>query len=470
MRRAITAINSEITIREKLISVIRGTSRALGCGVSFLLLDSTGKTLIHTQSWGLPKAYLLKGMLDAEVSLEQKPNEEEVIITNIGKDKCVQYPDQAKAAGIDTIMAIRVKHQDKTIGSLRVYADPSKTFSNQDISFCQAMANLISIAFSLEKQKPEMEESNSLISSVREVLKPEQFAHPSEKEFTEILDFYNIEWVYEPRSFLLVKKEGRIVEMFTPDFFLPSLNLYIELTTLKQGQVTRKNQKLKRLRQLYPDINIALLYRKDYEKLLAKYSRGPLADTRARDIERILYSANVIKSRVHEIAGRVSNDYKNLKPVLVGVQRGFICFMADLIRQISIPLDIDFMAISYYGQSSGSGAKITKDLDLDIASRHIILIEDIIDTGITLNFLLTHLKSKNPASINICTLLDRKTRRLIDIEIRYTGFEVPDEFVVGYGLDYHEEYRNLPFIGIPMLARDGIETVSSAKMAQKSSR
>jgi hypoxanthine phosphoribosyltransferase len=112
-----------------------------------------------------------------------------------------------------------------------------------------------------------------------------------------------------------------------------------------------------------------------------------------------------------------------------------------------VPLDLDFMAISYYGQEDG--VRITKDIDLPVKDRHVILVEDIVDTGITLNYMLKHLQAKEPASLAVCALLDRRARRLVDVKLDYVGFEVPDEFVVGYGLDFHEEYRNLPFIAVP---------------------
>jgi hypoxanthine phosphoribosyltransferase len=121
--------------------------------------------------------------------------------------------------------------------------------------------------------------------------------------------------------------------------------------------------------------------------------------------------------------------------------------MADLMRQITVPLDLDFMAISYFGQNEG--VRITKDIELDIKDRQVILVEDIVDTGITLNYMLKHLRDKSPSGLAVCALLDRRARRLAEVNLDYVGFEVPDEFVVGYGLDFHEEYRNLPFIAIP---------------------
>jgi hypoxanthine phosphoribosyltransferase len=261
------------------------------------------------------------------------------------------------------------------------------------------------------------------------------------------LDFYGINWIYEPRSFPLVNENEHASEMFTPDFYIPSLDLYVELTTMKQNLVTGKNRKLRRLKELYPEIKISLLYKNDYDRLLAKYGAGPLAQSRAHGIRRVLFSASEIDKRVRQLAETISFDYQNRRPILVGVQRGFLCFMADLMRQITVPLDLDFMAISYYGQKDEVG--VTRDVEVDLKDRHIIVVEDIVDTGITLDYMLKYLQAKQPASLAVCCLLDRKARRLIDVKLDYVGFEVPDEFVVGYGLDYHEEYRNLPFIAVP---------------------
>ena len=274
------------------------------------------------------------------------------------------------------------------------------------------------------------------------------FAHPSEGEFAQILDFYGLRWVYEPRSFTLGWEGDRVVEMLTPDFYLPDLELYVELTTMKQSLVTAKNRKIRRLRELYPEINIKLLYRRDYHRLLAKYGFGPLADGEVRGIDRVLLTARQIQQRVAKLGKQLSEDYKGRQPILVGVLRGMVCFMADVMRKISLPVELDFMSISRYAGGDSGGVRITKDLDMDLSGRHVILVEDIVDTGITLNVLVNHLRSKGPASVEVCALLDKRARRLVDIPVRYVGFEVPDEFLVGYGLDYLEKYRNLPFIGV----------------------
>ena len=274
------------------------------------------------------------------------------------------------------------------------------------------------------------------------------FAHPSEREFAQILGFYGVEWQYEPHSFPLRWEEDRIVEMLTPDFYLPDLNLYVELTTMKQSLVTEKNRKIRRMREVHPEINIKLLYRRDFHRLLAKFGFGPLANADVRGVQKVLFTAEQVRGKVVNLGRQISKDYEGRQPILVGVQRGMVCFMADLMREVSLPIGIDFLSISHYAGQNPRGVRITKDLDIDLSDQHVILVEDIVDTGMTLNYLIGHLKSKAPASIEVCALLDKRARRLADVSIRYVGFEVADEFLVGYGLDYLEKYRNLPFIGV----------------------
>ena len=272
------------------------------------------------------------------------------------------------------------------------------------------------------------------------------FMHPSEQEFAKILDFYHVPYLYEPRSFPLRWQGERVVEMFTPDFYLPVQDQYIELTTMKQNLVTQKNRKLRHLRELYPDVNVLLLYRRDIMRLLAKYDYGPLAEAEVKGIERILFRAEEVQRRVHELGGQITADYAGQEVVLIGVLRGVVCFIADLMRQVNLPLRMDFMEIAGYGSDEASEVAVTKDAAVPVEGQHVILVEDIVDTGMTLQFLLRHLWAKRPASVAVCTLLDKQVRRMNEVPIRYRGFEIPDEFVVGYGLDYNGLYRNLPDI------------------------
>ncbi len=273
-----------------------------------------------------------------------------------------------------------------------------------------------------------------------------RFAHESEEEFARILDFYGVAWEYEPRLFSLREEDGRIVEGFTPDFYLRDLDLYIELTTLKQSLVTEKHRKLRRLQERYPDVQIKLLHRSDYLGLLAKYGFGPFSEVEVEGIHEVLISATELERRIGELGAQLSRDYKGREPLLIGVLRGVTCFMADLMRQISLPLSIDFMAISSYEGKEGGAVRIVKDLEEPLAGRDVLLVEDIVDTGMTLHTLLEWLRSREPASLRVCTLLDKRVRRLVEVPIDYVGFEVPDEFVVGYGLDLRQKFRNLPFI------------------------
>lgn len=168
-----------------------------------------------------------------------------------------------------------------------------------------------------------------------------------------------------------------------------------------------------------------------------------------KDVEEILFSKEEISDKVKEIGKQISTDYnKDDEIVVVGVLKGANVFMADLIREIDIPVYIDFMAVSSYGYSTESSGvvRILKDLDLEIEGKHILIIEDIIDTGLTLKYLTDNLKARNIKSLKICTLLDKPKRRKCDLNIDYVGFEIPDKFIVGYGIDYGEKYRNLPFI------------------------
>ncbi|MFC4075521.1 hypoxanthine phosphoribosyltransferase [Salinithrix halophila] len=168
------------------------------------------------------------------------------------------------------------------------------------------------------------------------------------------------------------------------------------------------------------------------------------------DIQEILLSEEVIQNKVRELGKQLSQEYEGKNPLCICVLKGAAPFMADLVRRMEIPLEMDFMAVSSYGaytQSSGV-VRIVKDLDTPVEGRHVLVVEDIIDSGLTLSYLLELLRGRNTASAKVVTLLDKPTRRTTGLKPDYSGFEVPDAFVVGYGLDYAEKYRNLPYIGV----------------------
>lgn len=168
------------------------------------------------------------------------------------------------------------------------------------------------------------------------------------------------------------------------------------------------------------------------------------------DIQEVLFSEEQLKARVAEIARQIEADYADKEIMLISVLRGSFIFMADLCRAIQLPCTLDFMSVSSYGKGTTSSGQvqITKDLSEDITGRHVIVVEDILDSGNTLSYLLKILENRHPASIRLCTLLDKPERRVKPVEVHYTGFSIPDAFVVGYGLDYAERYRNLPYIGV----------------------
>ncbi len=160
----------------------------------------------------------------------------------------------------------------------------------------------------------------------------------------------------------------------------------------------------------------------------------------------ILYTAGDIEGRVRALGEAITRDYAGREPVLISVLKGGAMFHADLLRAVAIHASVDFMSISAYGEGGSGVVRIIKDLDRDIGGRDVVVVEDIVDTGLTLTYLLSALEARDPASLEVCALLDKSARRITPIDIRYRGFDCPDKFVLGYGLDYAEVYRNLPFI------------------------
>ncbi len=168
------------------------------------------------------------------------------------------------------------------------------------------------------------------------------------------------------------------------------------------------------------------------------------------DIQEVLYSEQQIQDKIKEMGERISRDFEGRNPLVICVLKGAFIFMADLVKQITIPLELDFMAVSSYGASTKSSGvvKIIKDLDISVEGRHILIVEDIIDSGLTLSYLIDVLERRNALSITVAALFDKPARRSVELDADYKGFEIPDAFVVGYGLDYAEKYRNLPYVGV----------------------
>lgn len=172
-------------------------------------------------------------------------------------------------------------------------------------------------------------------------------------------------------------------------------------------------------------------------------------DDMGADLERVLLTEEQLGQRLDEIAAQIDADYAGREILLVGVLKGAVMVMADLARRISTPLAMDWMAVSSYGSGTKSSGvvRILKDLDADLTGRHVLVVEDIIDSGLTLSWLLANLRSRGPATVEIATMLRKPDAAKVEVDVRYVGFDIPNEFVVGYGLDYAEKYRNLPFVG-----------------------
>ena len=164
----------------------------------------------------------------------------------------------------------------------------------------------------------------------------------------------------------------------------------------------------------------------------------------------VLIDADALRARIEELGEEISREYEGRELLLIGVLKGAVFFMADLMRHLTVPCEVDFMAISSYGaQTDSSGVvRILKDLDINIEGRHVLVVEDIIDSGLTLSYLMRNLESREPASLEICALLTKPSRREIDVPVRWIGFEIPNKFVIGYGLDFAERYRNLPYVAV----------------------
>jgi bifunctional protein TilS/HprT len=451
-------INSSLQIKQQINSIAASAAKGLqASGAAVMLLNPRKEYLDIAGAYGLSDAYLHKGAINARRSHPEILEGKIIAIEDVVLDKRTQYPLAAKEEKLKSLLGAPIVQKNEVVGEIRIYTREKRHFKPNEKDFISTVANLLAALLEknelfqylndrhesfLAQQKKLTSFSDLPLAPIRQL----SFSHPSEEEFARLLDFYQVEWLYEPRSFPLAYDKNRITEMFTPDFYLPEINLYIELTTTKQSLITEKNHKVRCLKELYPDVNIRLLNKGDYLKLLAKFGFMPPDENKMVGIQKYLFNKTQIQRRVRSLAKQISSDYSGSDLVLIGILKGMICFMSDLMQNMTIPLTIDFMAISTPSNKADTSVKITKDFDIDIKGKHVLMVEDIVDTGMTLNFVLNYLSTKEPASLKVCTLMDKRVRRLIDVPLDYVGFEIPDEFVVGYGLDVGGKYRNLPFI------------------------
>ncbi len=291
----------------------------------------------------------------------------------------------------------------------------------------------------------------------------EPFAHPFEQDFSRILTYYRIRWAYEPTSFTLAwTPDGRPAEMFTPDFYLPDQRLYVELTTMRQRLVTRKNGKVRRLRELYPGVRIKLLYRRDYHRLVACYrpTGSSRDDGLVCRVGRVLHTEEEIRRRVGELAALIAHETRESahrgagvasEPLVVlGVGRGSETFRAMLVEALGetgLPVEIDRVDLTRYRTLSGAcRVRVRRSPNLDLTSRRVLVVEDVVSTGLSLRYLQAWLRKRRVDAFDVCTLLDRRVARLVDVPVRYAAFEAPNEVLIGCGLNLRRQFRDLPFI------------------------
>jgi len=290
------------------------------------------------------------------------------------------------------------------------------------------------------------------------------FAHPAEQDLARILSYYRIRWIYEPTTFHLeFREDGRPAEQITPDFYLPDHDLYIELTTMRQRLVTRKNRKVRRLRETFPSVHIKLLYRKDYDRLIGAYP----APDRILDpvLDSALLDAATIQARIAALADEIHASTSGLREFasserrevpsdqllhLIGVGAGSGQFLADLGRALDrrhCRVSSDELVLSRYsGGHDDERVRIGRTSKQPVAGRDIVLVADIVSSGLSLVYVTEWLRTNGARSVRICTLLDREDARIIDIPLDFVGFKAPDEVLVGYGLASYPQFRDLPHV------------------------
>lgn len=311
----------------------------------------------------------------------------------------------------------------------------------------------------------------SILPSLRPTMRSGEadFAHPAELDFSRLLNFYRIRWAYEPTTFTLAwTEDGRPAEMFTPDFYLPEHRLYIELTTMRQRLVTRKNRKLRRLREIYPNVQIKLLYRRDYHRLLDSY-RGIRRGSVPCQLGRIVFDAETIQLRVNALADAIAAEWSSVAdsrpPLVLPVGRGSTCFAGALTEALAArgrSFESDRLELTRYRiLGGGRRVRVRRGPESALAGRRVLLVEDVVSTGLSLAYLIRWLEHRRVTGVDVCTLLDRRLARLVDVPLHYAGFNAPDELLVGFGLNLRHQFRDLPYIAavIPIVQPGGVDTI-----------
>lgn len=279
------------------------------------------------------------------------------------------------------------------------------------------------------------------------------FAHPFERAFAELLNFYGVQWCYEPTSFALTwTEDGLPREMFTPDFYLPEHRVYIELTAMRQRLVTRKHRKIRRLRELYPQVDVKLLYRRDYERIARSFGRRRGVACAAR--VKIREEAE-IQARLRDLGISIANEHGQGVPSLaISVGKGGTALLEAIVAAAPECNDVldrtgCKVEVAKFRMEGGTRrVRFTNRPRCAVAGRRVVLFVDIVSTGLTLSYVVRWLRRKGATSVDVCTLLDRESARIVQVPITYVGFSAPSEIVVGFGLSLYREFRELDHLAM----------------------
>src|SRR5829696_5257763 len=297
-----------------------------------------------------------------------------------------------------------------------------------------------------------------LLPPLRWLLQPDdhRFAHPAEIELARLLTFYGLKWAYEPTTFAVRwGRDGRPVEFVTPDFYLPEHDVYLELTTMRQRLVTRKNRKFRLLRETYPNVRVRLLYLRDFKRLRDVY--GPFRDEREARIGAVLYAERDVEMRIAQLAlqlveawgDKVANG-RGQRPVLVGVGTGSERFLASLgesVRGLGVPVDLDRVALTSLGADAARArVRVSRPPRTSLAGRSVTLVQEVLSTGLSATFLTAWMRRRGACAVETCALMDREAARVVDVPVVCRGFAVPDVALAGFGLARRHEFRDLPYV------------------------
>jgi bifunctional protein TilS/HprT len=297
-----------------------------------------------------------------------------------------------------------------------------------------------------------------LLPPLRWLLQPNdnRFAHPAEIELARLLTFYGLRWAYEPTTFAVRwGRDGRPVEFVTPDFYLPDHDLYLELTTMRQRLVTRKNRKFRLLRDTYPNVRVRLLYQRDFKRLHDLY--GPLRDEREARIGAMLYAERDVEKRIAQLSHQLVDAWRDRvasgrgqRPLLIGVGSGserFLTSLGENVRRLGVPVDLDRVALTSPAADTGPGrVRVSQPPRCSLAGRSVTLVQEVLSTGLSATFLKAWMYRHGAGAVETCALMDREAARVVDVPVVCRGFTVPDVALAGFGLARRHEFRDLPYI------------------------